>query len=112
MNIYQKNLDDTQYFISLSQAAPSRKLAAAASLERAMDGLSESEKYNAVLHGVSSMVMGRKNGGAKAEGIFEEMFQLLDEMNANRIKCTLRTASAVVDAATSMTNISIISKGT
>ena len=77
-----------------------------------MDGLSESEKYNAVLHGVSNMVIGKKNGGAKAESAFEDVFQLLDEMNANRIKCTLRTASAVVDAATAMTNISIIAQGT
>lgn len=76
-----------------------------------MDGLGESEKYNAVLQGVSSLLMGKKKGGAAANGAFEEVFQLLDEMHANRIKCTVRTASAVVDAATATTNIGIITEG-
>eukprot|EP00752_Nemacystus_decipiens_P011312 g10052.t1 len=75
-----------------------------------MDGLGESEKYNAVLQGVSSLLMGKKKGGAAANGAFEEVFQLLDEMNANRITCTIRTASAVVDAATATTNIGIITE--
>lgn len=76
-----------------------------------MDGLGESEKYNAVLQGVSSLLMGKKKGGAAANGAFDEVFQLLDEMHANRIKCTIRTASAVVDAATATTNIGIIKEG-
>lgn len=76
-----------------------------------MDGLGESEKYNAVLQGVSSIVMGKKKVGGAAMGSFEEVFQLLDEMHANRIKCTIRTASAVVDAATATTNIGVITKG-
>lgn len=82
-----------------------------ASLERVMDGLGESEKYNAVLQGVSSLLMGKKKAGDAAQGAFEEVFQLLDEMHANRIKCTIRTASAVVDAATATTNIGIITQG-
>lgn len=86
-------------------------MATTASLERVMDGLGESEKYNAVLQGVSSLVMGKKKGGAAAKGAFEEVFQLLDEMHANRIKCTIRTASAVVDAATATTSIGIITEG-
>lgn len=76
-----------------------------------MNGLGDSEKYNAVLQGVSSIVMGKKKVGGAAMGSFEEVFQLLDEMHANRIKCTIRTASAVVDAATSTTNIGVITKG-
>lgn len=82
-----------------------------ASLERVMDGLGESDKYNAVLQGVSSLLMGKKKAGDAAQGAFEEVFQLLDEMHANRIKCTIRTASAVVDAATATTNIVIITQG-
>lgn len=82
-----------------------------ASLERVMDSLGEDEKYNAVLQGVSGIVMGKKKVGAAAKGAFEEVFQLLDEMHINRVKCTLRTASAVVDAAASSTNISIITEG-
>lgn len=76
-----------------------------------MDGLGESEKYNAVLQGVSSLLMSKKKGGDAAQVAFEEVFQLLDEMHANRIKCTIRTASAVVDAATATTNIGIITQG-
>lgn len=82
-----------------------------ASLERVMDGLSEGEKYNAVLQGVSGIVMSKKGGGSAARTAFEEVFQLLDEMHSNRIKCTIRTASAVVDAATATTSVSIISQG-
>ncbi|CAM9495230.1 unnamed protein product [Ectocarpus sp. 12 AP-2014] len=81
-----------------------------ASLERVMEGLGENEKYNAVLQGVSSIVMGKKKVGDAARGSFEEVFQLLDEMHANRIKCSIRTASAVVDAATATTDIGIITK--
>lgn len=76
-----------------------------------MEGLGENEKYNAVLQGVSSIVMGKKKVGDAARGAFEEVFQLLDEMHANRIKCSIRTASAVVDAATATTDIGIITKG-
>lgn len=82
-----------------------------ASLERVMEGLGENEKYNAVLQGVSSIVMGKKKVGEAARGAFEEVFQLLDEMHSNRIKCSIRTASAVVDAATATTDIGIITKG-
>lgn len=85
-------------------------LATTASLERVMDGLGESEKYNAVLQGVSSILMS-KNGRASGTGAFDEVFQLLDEMHVNRIKCTIRTASAVVDAATATANVGIISEG-
>ncbi len=85
-------------------------LATTASLERVMDGLGESEKYNAVLQGVSSIVM-NKNGRSAGTDAFGEVFQLLDEMHANRIKCTIRTASAVVDAATATANVGIISEG-
>lgn len=95
----------------VQQTATSRGMTTTASLERVMDGLGESEKYNAVLQGVSSILMGKKKGGATAAGAFEEVFQLLDEMHANRIKCTLRTASSVVDAAAATTNISIITNG-
>eukprot|EP00903_Cladosiphon_okamuranus_P016116 g14873.t1 len=91
-------------------AAAAGGLATTASLERVMDGLGESEKYNAVLQGVSSLLMGKKKGGSAANGAFEEVFQLLDEMHANRIKCTIRTASAVVDAATATANIGIITE--
>lgn len=55
--------------------------------------------------------MGKKRDGAAANRAFEEVFQLLDEMHSNRIKCTIRTASAVVDAATATTNIGIITEG-
>lgn len=85
-----------------------------ASLERVMDGLGENEKYNAVLQGLSGILMGKKKGrkgGDAAGGTFEEVYQLLDEMHANRIKCTIRSASAVVDAATATTNISVITQG-
>lgn len=82
-----------------------------ASLERVMDGLGENEKYNAVLQGLSGILMGKKKGKDVAGGTFEEVFQLLDEMHANRIKCTIRSASAVVDAATATTNISVITQG-
>lgn len=97
---------------SLQAAATAGGLATTASLERVMDGLGEGEKYNAVLQGVSGLLMGKKKAGAGANGAFEEVFQLLDEMHINRIKCTLRTASAVVDAATATTNIGIITEGT
>lgn len=75
-----------------------------------MDGLGESEKYNAILQGVSSIMMGKK-GRDTDTGAFDEVFQLLDEMHANRIKCTIRTASAVVDAATATANVGIIAEG-
>lgn len=93
------------------KAAVAGGLATTASLERVMDGLGESEKYNAVLQGVSSIMMGKKKGGAAAVDAFEEVYHLLDEMHANRIKCTIRTASAVVDAATATTNVGIITEG-
>jgi len=94
-----------------AKVAPSGgALATTASLERVMDGLGESEKYNAVLQGVSSIVMSKK-GRAAGTGAFDEVFQLLDEMHANRIKCTIRTASTVVDAATATANVGIISEG-
>ena len=86
-----------------------------ASLERVMDGLGENEKYNAVLQGLSGILMGKRKGSKGSDaagGTFEEIFQLLDEMHANRIKCTIRSASAVVDAATATTNIGIITQGT
>ncbi|CAM9455809.1 unnamed protein product [Pylaiella littoralis] len=95
---------------SLQQDAAAGGLATTASLDRVMDGLGESEKYNAVLQGLSNILMGKKRGGAAATGSFEEVYQLLDEMHANRIKCTIRTASAVVDAATATTNIGIITE--
>ena len=95
----------------VSQVAPARNLLKTASLERVMDGLSESEKYNAVLQGVSNLVMGKKGGAAAAEVSFKEVFQLLDEMDTNRVKCNPRTASAVVDAATATTSINIITAG-
>lgn len=77
-----------------------------------MDGLGDSEKYNAVLQGLSSLVMSQKKTGVTAESAFEELFQLLDEMHSNKIKCTIRTASLVVDAAAATTNVSIIAQGT
>lgn len=94
-----------------TQTASSGGIITTASLERVMDGLGESEKYNAVLQGVSSLLMGKKKAGDAATVAFEEVFQLLDEMHANRIKCTIRTASAVIDAATATTNIGIIAQG-
>lgn len=93
------------------QAGRTGGMLATASLERVIDGLTESEKYNAVLQGVSGILMGKKKEGAAALGAFQEVFQLLDEMDANRIKCTIRTASAVVDAAAATTNIGIITQG-
>ncbi|CAM9803481.1 unnamed protein product [Scytosiphon promiscuus] len=94
----------------IQQSATAGGIVKATSLERVMDGLGESEKYNAVLQGVSSIAMGKRKIGGAAMGSFEEVFQLLDEMHANRIKCTIRTASAVVDAATATTNIGVITK--
>ncbi|CAM9119273.1 unnamed protein product, partial [Discosporangium mesarthrocarpum] len=77
------------------------------SLERVMDGLGEAEKYNAVLQGLATMTMSKK---ATKEEAFDEIFQLLEEMRANRIKCNTRTGSAVVDAAAASVNISVISR--
>lgn len=93
------------------QASGQGTIATTASFERVMEGLGDPEKYNAVLQGVSSLVMSQKKTGATAERAFEELFQLLDEMHSNKIKCTIRSAALVVDAAAATTNASIIAQG-
>lgn len=87
-------------------------MATTASLERVMDALGDNEKYNAVLQGLSALAMSKRKTGAAANSAFEEVFQLLDEMNINKIKCTIRSASLVIDAAASSTNVGIIAQGT
>ncbi|CAM9264507.1 unnamed protein product [Choristocarpus tenellus] len=51
------------------------------------------------------MIMSKKSSG---EGAFQEVLQLLGEMQTNKIKCNIRTGSAVVDAAAATANIGII----
>lgn len=88
------------------------EIVATASFERVMDGLGEEEKYNAVLQGLSSLLISKKYRGGGGKDSFQEVSQLLDEMHANKIKCTTRTGSVVVDAATATANVSIIAQGT
>lgn len=82
-----------------------------ASFERVLDGLGEEEKYNAVLQGLSNLIISERKTAERDARSFDEVFALLDEMRANKIKCTTRTASAVVDAAAATANVTTISRG-
>lgn len=95
----------------MDQAPAGGALSTTASFERVMDGLGNAEKYNAVLQGLSNLIMSQKKTNDAAEKAFEEVFQLLDEMHSNKIKCTRRSASNLVDAAASSTNVRVIAQG-
>lgn len=94
-----------------SLVAPSRggALSVNKSFERVLDGLGDIDKYNAVLQGLAGMTTSsKKKDASKWSTRFEDLSQLLDEMHANKIPCSDRSAASVIDAATASADVAVV----